>query len=102
MALEIRPYREEEVQAFYRVPSVVFANYTGQDMDLSQSRFNIRPEWSLCAIEDGDLATTYAAYPFTMRLNGAPARAAGVTVVGTHPWFRRRESPPWRATPARR
>jgi predicted acetyltransferase len=90
MALEIRPYREEEVQAFYRVPSVVFANYTGQDMDLSQSRFNIRPEWSLCAIEDGDLATTYAAYPFTMRLNGAPARAAGVTVVGTLPWFRRR------------
>ena len=48
------------------------------------------PELSLCAFEDGELATTYAAYPFTMRLNGAPARAAGVTFVGTLPWFRRR------------
>ena len=30
MALEIRPYREEEAQAFYRVPQIVFGNYTGQ------------------------------------------------------------------------
>jgi predicted acetyltransferase len=50
----------------------------------------VPPEWSLCAFEDGELATTYAAYPFTIRLNGAPARAAGVTFVGTLPWFRRR------------
>jgi predicted acetyltransferase len=48
------------------------------------------PDWSVCAFEDGELATTYAAYPFTMRLNGAPAPAAGVTVVGTLPQFRRR------------
>jgi predicted acetyltransferase len=50
----------------------------------------ILPEWSLCAFEDGELATTYAAYPFSIRLNGARTTAAGVTAVGTLPWHRRR------------
>jgi predicted acetyltransferase len=89
MTLEIRPYREEETDAFYRVPSIVFGSYTGKPRDLSQPG-RVPPEWSLCAFEDGELATTYGAFPFTIRLNGAPARAAGVTYVGTLPWFRRR------------
>ncbi len=89
MALEIRPYREDEAETFYRLPSIVFGNYTGEPVD-PQRRTVIRPEWSLCAFEDGELATTYAAFPFTIRLNGAKARAAGVTFVGTLPWFRRR------------
>lgn len=89
MTLEIRPYREEETEAFYRVPSIVFGNYTGKPRDPSRPG-GVPPEWSLCAFEDGELATTYAAYPFTIRLNGAPARAAGVTAVGTLPWYRRR------------
>jgi predicted acetyltransferase len=89
MALEIRPFREEETDAFYRVPSIVFGNYTGQPRDPDNAA-RIMPEWSLCAFEDGELATAYAAFPFTIRLNGAPARAAGVTYVGTLPTFRRR------------
>ncbi len=90
MALEIRPYREEEEQAFYRVPAIVFGNYTGQPRDPERAEFFIKQEWSLCAFEDGQLATTYAAFPFTQRLNGGTTRAAGVTVVGTLPEFRRR------------
>jgi len=89
MTLEIRPVTHEELDEFYRVPSIVFGNYTGQPRDPNATG-NVLPEWSLCAFEDGKLATTYAAYPFTMRLNGAPAPAAGVTWVGTLPWFRRR------------
>ncbi|HEY8173961.1 MAG TPA: GNAT family N-acetyltransferase [Dehalococcoidia bacterium] len=89
MALEIRPYREEEAPAFYRVPSIVFGNYTLQPR-AQEPGSGILPEWSLCAFEDGELATTYAAFPFSMRLNGARATAAGVTFVGTLPWFRRR------------
>ena len=90
MALEIRPYREEERAAFSRVPSIVFGNYDGRPYDPANDRGGIQPEWSMCAFEDGELATTYAAFPFTMRLNGMPAPAAGVTAVGTLPWFRRR------------
>ena len=89
MAIEIRPYREEEADAFYRVPSIVFGNYTGRPRDPSDG-FRIQPEWSLVAFEDNVLATTYAAFPFQMRLNGQRAAAAGVTVVGTLPQFRRR------------
>ncbi len=91
MALEIRPYREEEQAAFVRIPSIVFGNYTGNDPAPPASNFTpIRPEWSLCAFEDGQLATSYGAYPLVIRLNGAKAPMAGVTVVGTLPWYRRR------------
>jgi len=90
MALEIRPYRPEEIAAFSRVGGIVFGNHTGRPYDAANDPFPIPPEWSVCAFEDNVLATTYAAYPFTMRLNGAPAPVAGVTMVGTLPWFRRR------------
>ena len=71
MALEIRPYREEEAAAFYRVPSIVFGNYTGESRapTLSPQRqgdAGIRPEWSLCAFEDGELATSYGAFPLVI------------------------------------
>ena len=94
MTLEIRPYRPEESDAFNRVPSIVFGNYTGiprsETPEAQRGPDLLPPELSLCAFEDGTLATTYAAYPFTMRLNGAKAPAAGVTCVGTLPTFRRR------------
>ena len=88
MTLEIRPHRPEETDAFNHVPQIVFGNYTVPTRIPDPPV--ILPEWSLCAFEDGELATTYAAYPFTMRLNGTPARAAGVTCVGTLPWHRRK------------
>lgn len=89
MTLEIRPYTLEEQAAGQRVASIVFGNYAINPAPRTNA-WTILPEWTLCAFEDGELATTYAAYPFTIRLNGAPARAAGVTFVGTLPWYRRR------------
>jgi predicted acetyltransferase len=50
----------------------------------------VRPEWTLCAFEDGRLATTYAYWPLMMRFNGEGIPVAGVTSVGTMPVFRRR------------
>ena len=50
----------------------------------------LRPEWTTCAFVDGRLATSFGAYPFTVRLNGAPVAMAGVTAVATLPEFRRR------------
>ena len=90
MALEIRPYREDETQAFVRVPPIVFGNYVGDEQALARGAGGLGPEWSLCAFEDGVLATTYGAYPLMVRLNGKKAPMAGVTFVGTLPWYRRR------------
>ncbi|MBI4199809.1 MAG: GNAT family N-acetyltransferase [Chloroflexi bacterium] len=56
-----------------------------------ESRFgDVRPEWTLCGFEDGKLVTTYAAWPLTMRFNGAGVPIAGVTGVGTLPTHRRK------------
>lgn len=98
MTLEIRPFREEEFQAFLRIPAIVFGNYPGEDgvgaatglVRNALGDVGLRPEWSLCAFEDGQLATSYGAFPLVIRLNGAKAPMAGVSVVGTLPWFRRR------------
>ncbi len=88
MTLEIRPYREEETEQFYRVPAIVFGNYTGEPRP--QTGGGMRPEWTLCAFEDGKLATAYGAFPLVQRLNGGKAPSAGVSFVGTLPEFRRR------------
>jgi predicted acetyltransferase len=90
MALEVRPYRPEEAAEFQRVGSIVFGNYRVPSPDQPPPPSIIMPEWSLCAFEDGEMTTSYAAYPFTVRLNGAPAPAAGITAVGTLPWHRRK------------
>lgn len=51
--------------------------------------FSIPAEFTLCAFEDGKLATTYGAWPLTIRFNGEGVPAAGVTTVGTLPIYRR-------------
>jgi len=89
VTLEIRPYREEEAAAFYRVPAIVFGNYTGKPFDPERGT-PLPSALSLCAFEDGELATTYGAWPLGMRLNGEKVSVAGVTFVGTLPQFRRR------------
>jgi predicted acetyltransferase len=50
----------------------------------------LRPEWTLCAFDDGELATAYAAWPFQMRMNGTAMPVAAVTTVSTHPLHRRK------------
>ena len=89
MALEIRPYREEEAEAFFRVPGVVFGHYSLAPAE-PQQRALMPPEWSLGAFEDGTLTTSYGAFPFHMKMNGGVSPVAGVTFVGTLPWARRR------------
>jgi predicted acetyltransferase len=79
----IRPAEPEEMPEFSRIVALSLA--------LDPRSFEaLRPEWTLCAFESGQLATCYAAWPFTMRLNGAPVAIAGVTTVSTLPVYRRR------------
>jgi len=83
MGLEIRAATSEEMEEFVRIVSTA--------MVLPAERFKeMRPEWTLCAFEDGKLTTTYAAWPLTMRFNGNGLPVAGVTMVSTLPNYRRR------------
>lgn len=83
MALEIRPVRAEEMEAFNRNVRTTFA--IQEEFDLK-----IPLEWTLCAFEDGKLATSYMTWPLTMQFAGASIPVAGVSMVGTFPTHRRR------------
>jgi len=85
MAVEIRSCLPEELDEFQRVVNYVFASNTLADDD------GTRPaaDWTTCAFVDGKLAGTLATLPFTVRLNGAPVKMGGVTMVGTLPAYRR-------------
>ncbi len=87
MSVEIRSCRDREELADYgKIVSYVFASTEGMDEELETTQ----PEWTTCAFVDGRMATTLGAFPFTVRLNGAPVPMGGVTAVGTLPEFRRR------------
>ena len=83
MSLEIRPIRSDELDEFNTIVRTVFA---GEE----QMNVPMPPQWTLCAYENGEMATSFAAWPLTMLLNGAPAPISGVTMVGTLPYYRRR------------
>ncbi len=83
MALEIRPAMQEELEQFKHVASIALVMKP-------ETWHEMRPEWTLCAFEDGKLATSYATWPLTMRFNGEGVPVAGVTTVGTLPIYRRR------------
>ncbi len=83
MGLEIRAARPEEMEEFRHVARTAL-------LMSPEALQGIRPEWTLCAFENGKLATSYAAWPLTMRFNGDGVAVAGVTSVGTLPFYRRR------------
>lgn len=87
MGLEIRPARPEEMEEFGRVAMTSLGNPGEMRPEIIKA---IDPEWTVCAFEDGKLATAYAAWPLTMRFNGNGVSVAGVTHVGTLPIYRRR------------
>lgn len=86
MRIEIRPAVETEMEAYRRtaLASLVLSPEQAPPAAIQA----ISPGMTLCAFVDGHLATSYAAWPLTMRLNGRAAPTAGVTFVGTLPQFR--------------
>jgi predicted acetyltransferase len=85
MTLEIRAARPEEMRRFMEVDGIAFAREGDPD-----DHHWLRPEWTMCAFEDGEMTTTHAAFPFSMRFNGAKVPVAGVTAVSSLPWHRRK------------
>jgi predicted acetyltransferase len=84
MALEIRPVKPEELDEMNRIVQTNFASPQREVV------LKMPPELTLCAFCDGKMATTYAAWPLTMMLNGSRTPVAGVTMVSTLPVYRRR------------
>ena len=82
MSCEIRPIKPEELDEMSRIVRTNFA--IPGEMNLKMP-----PEWTLCAFCDGRMATTYAAWPLKMQLNGSQTPVSGVTMVGTLPAYRR-------------
>lgn len=81
--VEIRPARPDEMAGF--------ARQAARQLALAPEMFEgMAAEWTMCAVVDGAIATTYAAWPLQIRLNGRAVRIAGVTQVSTHPAHRRR------------
>ena len=83
MGVEIRPATQEEMEQFRYVASTALV--------MSPEGFQaMQPEFTLCAFEDGKLATSYGVWPLTMRFDGEGVPVAAVTTVGTLPIYRRR------------
>jgi predicted acetyltransferase len=81
--VEIRPARPDEMGEF--------ARQAARQLAMAPEIFEgMQADWTMCAIVDGAIATTYAAWPLQIRLNGRAVRIAGVTQVSTHPAHRRR------------
>jgi predicted acetyltransferase len=87
MTVEIRPCTADELKDYGRIVSYVFAENDpgGMENELATTQ----PDWTTCAFVDGQMAGTLGAFPFTVRLNGAPVSMGGVTAVGTLPQYRR-------------
>ena len=85
--VEVRAANAEEMEDFRFVANIALAEH-GNPMRDPVTFLN--PEWSTCVFEHGALATTFGAWPFSMRFNGERAHVAGVTAVGTLPTKRRR------------
>lgn len=83
MSCEIRPIKPEELDEMNRIVRTNFAIP-------GEMKVKMPTEWTLCAFCDGRMATTYAAWPLKMQLNGWQTPVSGVTMVGTLPAYRRR------------
>ena len=88
MGVEIRAAEPGEMEEFRHVVSsalVMSPDIFGKAPDLKRTA-----EWTVCAFEDGKLATGYRSWPWMMRFNGEAIPVAAVNSVGTLPVYRRR------------
>ncbi|MFC1837960.1 enhanced intracellular survival protein Eis [Thermodesulfobacteriota bacterium] len=86
MEIEIRPALQEEMNEARRIAEETNVLPPGL---ISQAFINgITHDMTLCAFVDGEMATSYASWPFHMKFNGVDTPVAGVSFVGTLPVFR--------------
>ncbi|MCK9485193.1 MAG: GNAT family N-acetyltransferase [Dehalococcoidia bacterium] len=81
--VEIRPATAEEMPTVAREASRQLGNDPAMFAGLS-------PDWTMCALVDGQVVTTYGFWPLQVRFNGPAVPVDGVTWVSTHPAHRRK------------
>ena len=89
MTVEIRSLTASEMGLLGELGGYVYGGSFGDGPNNVIANAN-DPEWSLCALEDGRLLSSFSAIPFTMRANGNAVAMAGVSTVGTEPEHRRK------------
>lgn len=87
--IELRPATSEEMAAIGTLGGYVYGGAFGDGPESLTATAN-RPEWTLCAFDGEQLASSFITIPFTMRLNGRAMAMGGVSGVATHPGYRRR------------
>ena len=88
MTIEIRPASAHEMDQFGLMGSYSYGGVFGDGPD-NVTATSSRPEWTLCAFDGPVMATSFTAFPFTMRANGTAMAMAGISAVGTRPEYRR-------------
>ena len=88
MAIEIRPASAGEMDQIGLMGSYSYGGSFGDGPENITASSN-RPEWTLCAFDGATMATSFSAFPFTMRANGKAMAYAGISSVGTRPEYRR-------------
>ena len=88
MQFDIRSANEDEMDQLGLMGAYSYAGAFGDGVN-NIVRNSQRPEWTLCAFDGPTMATSYAAFPFTIRANGNTLSYAGITAVGTRPEYRR-------------
>ncbi len=88
MSVEIRPATDAEMDDFRQVATNALMVAPG--LYPPEAIQAIRPDMTLCAFEEGRVATSYATWPLKIRFNGGALPAAGITFVGTRPTSRRK------------
>ena len=88
MGLEIRSAASHEMRDFQH--AALTSLVLSPEVMPPEVIQGINPDWTLCAFVDGKLATSYAAWPFSMQIDGVAVPIAGITCVGTLPIHRGR------------
>ena len=88
MNVEIRPLTAGEMGQLGELGGYVYGGSFGDGPDNVVATANL-PDWTLCALIDGKLVSSFTAIPFTMRANGNSVALAGVSTVGSQPEYRR-------------
>ena len=96
MTFDIRPATAHEMGQLGLMGAYSYGGAFGDGPD-NQVATGTRPEWTLCAFDnsrpqaDGQatMATSFSAFPFTVRVNGRGVAMAGISTVGTRPEYRR-------------
>lgn len=87
MEIEIRPARPEEMPEMRRIAAD--CNVLPPGFIMQEFINGITHDMTLCAFVDGNMTTSYAAWPLIMRFNRKDAPVAGVSMVGTIPVYRK-------------